>query len=141
MTKLLLALAFLSTPAFARDSTHLVCTGFMTKTPSPDNYGLAIQFDEHRNATGDGREEDLYAIWAGNLYQGVGVQKNDNGFAGDVTVADKNNGKNVFFQGSYAFSGNLKKLTLKGKLSLDPTDEGAQPEALSTTLDCVNISN
>jgi hypothetical protein len=144
LSTLALALCF-ATPAFARDSSHLVCTGYESSKPGPDNYGFAVQFDESRGPNGDDRLEVLSTVWAGALYQGSRVNtKDDFGQNGTITMVGAD-GKSVFYKGTYNVVQNPKThaytMQLKGALSVDPTDTTIAPDAISTTLSCVNISN
>ena len=147
--KVTFALALLiavSTPAFARDSSHLICAGYMAAAPGPDNYGLSVQFDEARAEDGMNRLEILSSVWGGDLYQGSRLNINDGfGENGTIIMAQKDDPKKSFYQGSYnvvqdATTGNYI-LQLLGKLNLDPNDLSEIPESISTTLPCINISN
>lgn len=143
--KALLALFALTAaaPAFARDSEHLVCTGYMAAQPDPDNYGLAIQFDDGRASDGESRYEVLSSVWAGNLYQGSETNKSGDYPANHAIVLKARTGsaKTSFFRGTYSITEGGKKLVLKGLFNTDPTMPSSKPTAISTTLDCVDISN
>jgi hypothetical protein len=143
--KTLLALALLSLPAsaFARDSSHLVCSGFMAAKPDPDNYGISLQFDEGRSEDGNNRLETLSTVWQSNLFQGSRVNSKDGfGENGTITLAAKDDAKRIFYKGKYNLvaTGKTYKLSLKGLLSVDPSD-ATSAVAISTNLPCVDISN
>ena len=136
---ILAIITFTSIQAFARDSSHLVCAGYMSAEPGPDNYGIAIHFDESRGNGGMSRIEVLSAVWAGDLYQGTRINESFQfGANGQVVMSLKNDSNKVFYKGAY----NLVKkagatgydLQLKGELSL-------LGEKIDTTLSCVDISN
>lgn len=148
--KILVAVASIaaaSTPAFARDSKHLICAGYMAAQPASDNYGIAVQFDEHRASDGESRDEMLSTVWAGNLYQGTRLNKGDGlGKNGSIVMASKENSKNVFYEGTYSLvdggTAGKYKMRLNGKLNLDPESSSInEGENISTTLNCVDISN
>ena len=148
--KLLLALALTvaaSTPALARDSSHLVCSGYMAAKPGPDNYGISVNFDEGRASDGSARLEMLSSIWAGDLYQGQRINTADDfGKNGTVVLAAKQDATRVFYKGDYNLikDGKTGKyaLHLKGQMNLDPSDSSAASfEPISTALPCVDISN
>lgn len=134
---------FTAAPAFARDSTHLVCAGYMkeTKYTDPDNYGISIIFDEARSGS-DTRAEMLSSVFAGELYQGIKEDSNW-GDRQDITIAAKDDAKKIFFKGKYQVILNNKtgksQLKLDGQLNLEA--DGSVGEAISTTLTCVDISN
>jgi hypothetical protein len=143
-TLITLALLFtFSAPAFARDSSHLVCSGFMAAKPDPDNYGISVQFDEGRSDDGSSRLETLSSVWQGSLFQGSRVNSKDGfGENGTITMAAKDDAKKIFYKGKYSLvaAGKGYKLSLKGLLNVDPSD-ASSPETISTTLPCVDISN
>lgn len=134
-----------SATVFARDSSHLVCTGYMSSEPDPNNYGFAVQFDESRSGASN-RLEMLSSIWGGNLYQGLRLNKKDEfGKNGTVVMAAKEDSKKVFYKGAYNMIKNAKTgnydLELLGQLNLDPTGPSSIFESISTKLECVDISN
>lgn len=139
------AILMISVPAIARDSSHFVCSGFMTSQPGPDNYGISIQVDEYRAAYGDTRAELLSSVWAGNLYQGIRLNENNGiAFSGEIVMASKSNAKEVFYAGTYKLAQDTEGkylLKLDGQLNLNPKDASLLKETVSTTLPCVNISN
>lgn len=138
---LLASLLALSAPAFARDSVHLMCSGFMSAQRGPDNYGFSIQFDEHRS--GAGRVELLSAVWAGDLYQGSrATDGTELGKNGVIALRSKEDPRAVFFQGKYNLvkKGGVSQLALQGSMNLTPED-AATAEAVTTTLRCVDLSN
>ena len=147
--KILFALAavfMISAPAFARDSSHFVCSGFMASEPGPDNYGISVQLDEARAGYDDARKEMLSSVWVGSLYQGIRINENNGvSFAGKIVLADKNNSQEVFFDGTYKLVQDTKgnySLKLDGQLQLSPKDPAfRKAESISTSLPCVNISN
>jgi hypothetical protein len=117
----------------------------MAAKPDPDNYGIAIQFDEGRASDGSSRIEMLSSVWAGNLYQGRRLNKIDGfGENGSIVMAAKEIPNEVFYKGSYNLVKNNKtgeyQLQLRGMLTLEPGDSSSQ-EQISTSLRCVNISN
>ena len=144
-SSLLLGLLLLATsaPALARDSAHLVCTGYMTSKPGPDNYGFAILFDDHRAEDGEGRLETLSTVWAGVLYQGADL--NHTGVFGHkraVVVTASDDVGRVFFKGKYNLIQNPKtgayKMQLNGKMTIAQSEP---TQSISTTLLCTDISN
>jgi hypothetical protein len=144
---LVLAIVILSAvPALAHDSAHLVCMGYMTATPGPNNYGISVQFDEMRASDGASRVETLSSVWAGDLYQGSRLNKTDGfGQNGTVVMTLKGNPKAAFYKGSYnlvLLDAETQKydLQLKGQLNTVPS-QPSMAEAVSTTLNCVNLSN
>lgn len=144
---ILFTLALTSIPALARDSSHLICAGFMAATPGSDNYGFAVQFDESRAESGESRNEMLSTVWAGKLYQGVRLNNNDDfGKNGTISMAAANSTSEIFFKGSYeliqsrASKSYPYKLKLKGQMNLSPSD-ALSLQQVSTTLNCLDISN
>lgn len=135
-----------SVPALARDSSHLICAGYMAAAPSPDNYGFAVQIDESRADDGASRNEMFSTVWAGNLYQGVRLNSDDDfGKNGTILMTAADDTNVIFFKGSYNViqSSSKKfryKLKLKGQLNTNPTD-ALSVQNVSTTLNCVDISN
>lgn len=146
MLFLLTTVALFSASAFARDSAHLVCTGYMSATPGPNNYGISVQFDEMRAADGENRVEMLSSVWAGDLYQGSRLNKTDGfGQNGMIVMSLKENSEAVFYKGSYnlvLLDAKTQKynLQLSGQLNTVPS-EPSLAETVTTTLNCVNISN
>ncbi len=134
---------FTAAPAFARDSAHLVCAGYMkqTKYVDPDNYGISIIFDEARSGA-DTRAETLSSVFAGELYQGIKADSNW-GDKQEIMIAAKDDAKKVFFKGQYQVVSNNKtgksQLKLDGQINL--VADGSAGETISTTLKCVDISN
>ena len=130
-------------PAMARDSTHLVCSGFMTTKPGPDNYGLSIQFDEWR--FGEGRLETLSAIWQTNLYQGQRQTNGERlGHDGQIVLAAREFPTRIFFTGKYNLiksRSGAYQMQLEGNVNLDPLDRSSPTDTLKTMLHCVDISN
>lgn len=126
-------------PAFAKDSMHLVCAGFMKENSDSDNYGISIIFDEYRSGA-ETRTEVLSSVFAGKFYQGIN-SNSDWGQKQRIIIASKENAKNIFFRGQYQVvnEDGTYKLNLIGNLNLEAN--GARGESISTTLDCVNISN
>ncbi len=142
---LLALLATTSIPAFARDSRHFVCTGFMSAKPGPDNYGFAIQLDEGRASDGVGRKEVLSSVWAGKLYQGSRLNKQlDVGQDGMIAMIAPGTKNKVFFTGHYNLMSDAKtatyKLQLQGAFNTEPTNP-ASKESIATVLDCTDLSN
>lgn len=147
MMKIALVLSLLcAVPAVARDSSHLICAGYMTAEPGPDNYGFAVQFDESRARDGESRLEVLSTVWAGNLYQGRRINSN-HGFGenGTVVMTGKANANETLYNGSYNIIKDAKtgdyQLELKGDFNTTPGNSLPPVEQISTTLNCVNISN
>lgn len=146
--KFMLGLAMLiglTSPAFARDSAHLVCSGFMSSTPGNDNYGIAVLFDEYRAGDGQSRQEILSSVWQTDLYQGSRMNRNDGfGKNGSIVLAAKDDSKKIFFSGKYNLVQNTKNqsyaLQLNGRINLEPT-ANAPTDKINTSLKCVNISN
>lgn len=141
----LFAFAFASATAFARDSAHLICAGYLAATPGPDNYGFAVQFDESRADDGESRNEMLSTVWAGKLYQGVRLNSNDDfGKNGTILMAAMAGKNAIFYKGTYNIIQNSKnyryKLKLKGQLNTNPADV-LSVQNVSTTLNCKDISN
>jgi hypothetical protein len=142
----LIAVVVVSAPAFARDSSHLVCSGFMSSKAGPENYGVSIQLDEGRAADGTSRVEMLSSVWAGDLYQGQRLNKNDGfGQMGIIVMADKTALKNVYYKGAYDLLQDSKtgkfSLQLRGLMNLEPASPHQMYETIKTTLKCTDISN
>lgn len=130
-------------PAFAHDSQHLVCAGYMKKTKyvDPDNYGISIILDEGRAEAGT-RSETLSSVFAGQFYQGIKADSNW-GDMQDIAIAAKDDATKTFFKGKYQVVTNNtsdeSQLKLEGRIHLRA--DGSAGEVISTTLNCVDISN
>ena len=134
---------FTAVPAFARDSKHLVCAGYMKNinTVDSNNYGISVIFDEGRSGA-DTRAEMLSSVFAGELYQGIKANSNW-GDKQDIAITAKGDAKKIFFKGKYQIVSDNKtgdtQLKLDGQINLNA--DGSAGEVISTTLNCVDISN
>lgn len=137
----LVVLLGISGSAFARDSSHLVCTGFVGE--DGDKYGIAILFDDTRASDGESRNETLSTVWAGELYQGVRVNSDDLGRKGPITMTHKERSEQVFFSGEYELiqtRSGAYRLGINGEINLSPTTETSSSIPVATTLKCTDIS-
>ena len=140
----LILLAGFMQAAHAADSTHLTCTGYTTNSKEGQKVGITVQFSESRGEVINNeqtRKETLSVVWANKLYQDTVVQgEDDDGYSGAVILSETGK-KNIFFVGSYSYDFKTAKLTLKGKINLEPENAKSTLQPINTSLKCVDISS
>jgi hypothetical protein len=129
-----------SSAAFARDSSRIVCSGIAEygATGNLDKIGVSMDFLERRAGSGGNREIILSSIYQGKLFQGSMINTSDE-FQGRIVMK---NGASQFYAGGFKLMpGQDGKYTmiLDGKINDDPSG-GNTLAPIKARLSCVDLS-
>ncbi len=131
----------ISSAAFARDSSRIVCSG-IAEYGSPgnlDKIGISIDFLEMRAPNGSDREIVLSSIYQRKLFQGSMINKSDE--FGRAKI-DLRNAGSQFYVGSFKLKSGQDDsyaMILDGKINDDPSG-GNVLSPIKAKLACVDLS-
>jgi hypothetical protein len=136
---IVVAIAAVATPAFARDSAWLVCKGVGTHDKEKSYFVASLL--EHRSASGSDRDLEVALIYGVHIAHGAIVAKPFESKAQAVKLATVDT-KKTAFTGTALMSEDFKTFTLKGQLDFTFGDDPkAKTEAFDAKLTCEQLDD
>jgi hypothetical protein len=118
----------LSNVALAKDSDWKLCIGDVVLFDKPVK--IAVNFFEHRNNKGPGRQSDISLVYGGNILRGSFTSAE--GDRGDVMLKEEKS----LFKGSVKMDYGINSLAIQGKLDLN-----GSTSMLTSKLKCETLGN